>query len=902
MNGVAGVTEVALKLKKPSYRITGKVMDENSRPVQGAAVYAYRTTGPGHADTMTGSDGSYTLYVDNGTWKVGTYLPGYGDLPEKTVTISDKDSSNNNFSPLAQGTTFYTVSGRVFASSDATYDSGEEISGAFVHIENSSWANDAVSQADGMFYLKVPAGNNYIIKAFAPGYGELPKVASFNVSSDTSGKDIRITPPNTVTVNIKDGNGNLINISDAFIDFFSTSTNTGNHLDIKNSSTGKVKLPVGSYQVFAQVHGMNINNSSIQSDNGASTVVTNGILTVDGDEIIKIVLPTFKTISGKIYHTSISNDNLVPNAWVEFVNETEGVHFGTMANASGTYSIKIAEGNYKILSMKPGYIGEPKNLVVSSTITLDGTEVASSSVDLVINKASRTISGQVLIGGSGASYAFVRAEKLGGGFSGTQADIDGNYTLYLSPGIWRVYAVSEGYAEEAYSNNPVDITDSSASNINIALSSAISLKEPKTKPIPPNQGGSFEDSNLGTKIVVPPNALGSSNSNAQVQVKETNNIRKQTNTAKVVGNKAKEIKVYDADGNPITNLNDSVTLEFSNSVSELGSNDTKTEVDKLNISYFDETTNEWVSLPTNVIYKDSSGDIVENPNEDLSDVSSVTFKATTDHFSDYALTEPTDPSAPDTPSGLSAEVLGSDSIQLTWTANTEDDLAGYYIYRDTSSNGLFPQIAKVLAPTTNYTDTAGLSSNTTYYYKISAYDTDSFESAASSYVSATTKGGGAVIVSGGGGGTGVSEVTPHYEVSPGTKPVMTKAQLIASIQTQLTALIAQLNSLVAELKAKGVEVKLPPGLVVSAVARFNTDLKFGMKSEKVKELQELLAKDKEIYPEGLVTGYFGPLTKAAVIRFQEKYKNEILTPLGLKRGTGYVGKMTRMKLNELFGK
>jgi hypothetical protein len=47
------------------------------------------------------------------------------------------------------------------------------------------------------------------------------------------------------------------------------------------------------------------------------------------------------------------------------------------------------------------------------------------------------------------------------------------------------------------------------------------------------------------------------------------------------------------------------------------------------------------------------------------------------------------------------------------------------------------------------------------------------------------------------------------------------------------------------------------------------------------------------------TGYFGPMTTAAVKSFQIKYKSEILTPLGLLRPTGNVYGSTQRKINQL---
>ena len=63
----------------------------------------------------------------------------------------------------------------------------------------------------------------------------------------------------------------------------------------------------------------------------------------------------------------------------------------------------------------------------------------------------------------------------------------------------------------------------------------------------------------------------------------------------------------------------------------------------------------------------------------------------------------------------------------------------------------------------------------------------------------------------------------------------------------------------------------------------------GMRSEQVKLLQQMLSKDPSIYT-GPVTGYYGPLTKQAVINFQKKYNIQ---------QTGIAGPNTRKKLNEI---
>lgn len=117
-------------------------------------------------------------------------------------------------------------------------------------------------------------------------------------------------------------------------------------------------------------------------------------------------------------------------------------------------------------------------------------------------------------------------------------------------------------------------------------------------------------------------------------------------------------------------------------------------------------------------------------------------------------------------------------------------------------------------------------------------------------------------------------------------PLVSSAATAAELAAQAAALLQQVAQLQAQLGITSGTTGTGSATVVdsSSCPNIGRSLKLGTSGDDVTRLQQFLARDTSVYPEGSVTGYYGSLTQAAVQRWQVKYN---IVSSGTPETTGY---------------
>ncbi|MBU1130739.1 Ig-like domain-containing protein [Patescibacteria group bacterium] len=661
------IASLALTIKKPSYTISGKVLNANSQAVAYAPVWAYQQSSWGHADTMTDASGNYILYVDNGTWIVEADAKGVGWLQyELPITINGASQANINLQPDSD-TVWIDISGTITinnstqnyvpiravqytdADTDGTpdYFNGREFGG--------------MTDSSGQYTISVPGGSSgtdyyyYRVDIWTPDFGEVG-LSTDGVSNspanlrlanaDVANADITIAAANLKTVTVQFANKADYANQEAFINIEGVSFNANNIPTPTNFHKSKrvnnisgadpiVSLVAGDYMFFVDVPGT---GQYMPSSNSAAWNGTKGAITVDGTgDTVTFSLPDQNDAAAVItFSGTVSGpDSGQRNAWVWIDNPATGFHAGTTAATStGAYSLKVpilSSGNYLVGADKPGFTsGQPTS----------NAGTANATINFTLTAQSQTISGYIFADaaggtsdsfdtGEGIANGWAYAEEIStGAESHAPVDANGAFSLGVNNGVWKVYGMADGYSKAQYkvSGIPTTITVSSNSpssqNIELATDANWTRKT-KSAPVTPASGGVVDDteqdpatglpSGTGIKVTLPPNALGSDSSSGNITLTATAAVAA-TESMKPSANKGKSITATDNSGQPITNLDNYIDIEMVTYKAEIDAEVTANNIkdtDKLKtmkIGYWDETKDVWVNEPTvkKAYYKDTA--------------------------------------------------------------------------------------------------------------------------------------------------------------------------------------------------------------------------------------------------------------------------------------------------------
>lgn len=700
------------------------------------------------------------------------------------------------------------------------------VQGVMVRAETADGSNNnmTTTAADGTYSLKVPAGT-YSVKCFFPGIGESAPLTEIVVSSDTTtaDHDCSVAAPITVTVRVTDGTNAITN---AFVDVRdSNGRGNGTNVGTASSTYGiyTVAVPPGTYSV-------RVGHPAYGQIGTTQTATTTQTITVTATSGATFAVTGGVAVGG----TPLSG------AWVSLTGTPSGqsnlISIGGQTSTVGTFSIDAPAGSYKLRANKPGYKSPAESTITITASTAVGTTTLTA--------ASKTISGTVTIASVGVAGAFVDANDGNGGFAVSQTDSSGAYSLAVDSGTWAVRAHSQGY--EAGPTSVVVAGSNATQNLALSAISGFVVKPERQENITPTSGGLLTNTDIGAgfKLNIPANALGTS-ANAGTVKTQSNTAMPTPSSGTILSKNAVTITASDSSGQPIKNLNDNVTIVVPYTAADVPDG----QEGNLVLGVWNDATQSYDTLPTTV-------DTVNN-----------TLTAIVTHFSDFA--------------PLLSSNTTNGTVAATPAATPSVSSGG-------SSGGGYPVTPVVVASTT-----AANNSSTTP----TVFTTTSSKSATLTpiAISPYTR-----SISLGFEGADVIELQTFLEskgflvmpkgVAKGYFGQITKKALASyqkSVGLPPVGLFGPQTRARVEKENSNTTQSVVASEVVSA-ATYKRSLRLGSEGNDVAMLQTFLEKSGFLeIPSGLAKGYFGQLTKTALIEYQRSVG---LPPVGL------FGPQTRAKV------
>lgn len=460
---------VTLPMSVSDKTITGKVLDDSGSAVANADVSAYDPQSGKNSHATAGVDGSFTLNVTSGSYKVGASLPGLPSSQETPVLVSGSSAYVNGSATASTGADGANPFNLKIVVPDTTTQGkvataeGSPIAGASVWAHRTdapSLRIGAITDEKGNYTLYTGNGA-WKVEGEAPNYGYLGSKTLTVSDASLSSQNFEVASDlNTVTgtINIpgtSDDSGTMVY---AYGDNGSAEAKTG------TNGTYTLNLPDGTYDIGVVIPGT-----------GDLAPLTDAV--VDGNEMgVDFSVETPRTFTVTLSE-AVTEDTTVKffdaNGAGNELLISEGDTSGTIILPEGTYYLDadVPGADFEDLTIAGGEFNNPNGTpVTTDQVNIDGAGAGATADNITITLPTMyAVTGRVTTGGAGVNDVFVSVydQSTGGYFGTTTANnaagggLDGEYSIKLQAGTYGISADKSGY-----SSTPVDLTVSAISSGN----------------------------------------------------------------------------------------------------------------------------------------------------------------------------------------------------------------------------------------------------------------------------------------------------------------------------------------------------------------------------------------------------------------------------------------------------
>jgi hypothetical protein len=444
---------------------------------------------------QTNTDGTYSVTVPAGTYKVGFWAPQGSNYINQwynnkasfdtgdPVTVTAVVTTPNINAQLATGG---IISGTV------TNSGGGGIGSVNISVQDtpSHWVQGGQTKTDGTYSVMVPQGSykvwfgapqgSYYLSQWYAGKADFTSGDPVTVATNgTTMANVTLVTGGIISGTVTNSGGGIANVNVGVNDLSNHGVQGG---QTNTDGTYSVTVPAGTYKVgFWAPQGSNYinqwyNNKASFDTGDPVSVVVNQVT-----QNINAALATGGIISGTVTNSGgggIGSVNIsvqdTPSHWVQ----------GGQTKTDGTYSVMVPQGSYKVWFGAPQgsyYLsqwynnkasfetGDPVNVATNGTTTANVTLVTGG-----------IISGTVTNSGGGIANVGIGVNDLSNhGVQGCQTNTDGTYSVAVPAGTYKVgFWAPQGsnYINQWYNNkasfdtgDPVTVTTNATSTANATL-------------------------------------------------------------------------------------------------------------------------------------------------------------------------------------------------------------------------------------------------------------------------------------------------------------------------------------------------------------------------------------------------------------------------------------------------